>query len=263
MYIEVTPRAGEEGPLELAVPVTSGNKGNLCLGKRGIFRDRLGYEHDARVVHVLENPISLSEAIVAPFVRLGRILTGKIESITSKAEQQFDQRVETTVTAPAEPAPTPQKQSLANAGMLAGAGVALAAVGSALAYITEKLTKLHWYEIWIGIGAAVLAVLIPTMVVAVLKLRKRDLSAVLEGSGWAVNARMRLTHRLGRVFTRKPRRPLGATLIGKRRVRTAIMIVLIAAALAAGGWFAYDRWFADNGTPAGPTSQPTSSPASP
>ena len=261
MYIEVAPRAGE-GPLELAVPVTSGNKGNLCLGKRGIFCDRLGYEHDARVVHVLENPISLSEAMVAPFVRLGRMLTGKIESITSKAEQQFDQRAESTMTVATEQPAAPPKSSMANAGMLAGAGVAIAAVGSALAYMTEKLTKLHWYEIWIGIGAAVLAVLIPTMVVAVLKLRKRDLSAVLEGSGWAVNARMRLTHRLGRVFTRRPCRPLGARLIGKRRIRTVVVIVLVTAALAGGGWFAYDRWFVNDETPAGPTSQPTSAPAS-
>ena len=76
----------------MAVPVTSGGRGNLCLGKRGIFYDLAGEESDAKVVHIIENPINLSEALLAPFLRLGRMLTGKIESITSDAETKFDSK---------------------------------------------------------------------------------------------------------------------------------------------------------------------------
>ncbi|MFH0962746.1 MAG: hypothetical protein V2A58_01895, partial [Planctomycetota bacterium] len=47
-------------------------------------------------------------------------------------------------------------------------------------------------------------VAVPTIVVAILKLRRRNMSALLEASGWAVNRRMRLTASLGRLFTRVP-----------------------------------------------------------
>jgi len=241
MYVQVTPSDGQP-PYEVAVPVTSGNKGNLCLGKRGLFIDRDGRQHGARVTHVVENPISLSEAMVAPFVRVGRMLTGKIEAITAKAEQQFDQQAQTTVSRATEAPPAADKPSLATAGVLAGAGVALAAVGTALAYITQTITRLHWYEIWIGIGGAVLAVLIPTVLVAVFKLRKRDLSAVLEGSTWAVNARMRLTHRLGRVFTHRPRRPLGSRLLGRHTLRWIVAAIVIAAILTVVAWWLVDAY---------------------
>ena len=215
MYVQVTPR-GEESPFELAVPVTAGSKGNLCIGKRGIFQDRAGLEHDARVVRVVENPISLGEAMVSPFVRLGRMLTGKIESITGKAEQKFDTQAQASINQVGETPAAQQAQSPGmSGGMLMGAGVALAALGSALAYITQKLSETSWVAIVIAIGGAILAVLLPMVLVASLKLRKRDLSAVLEGSGWAINARMRLTRKQGRVFTQHPRRRLAANRIPK------------------------------------------------
>ena len=251
MYIQVTPRDGVPA-FEVAVPVTGQNKGNLCLGKRGIFIDREGCEHGAQTVHVIENPISLGEAMVAPFVRLGKMLSGKIESIASKAETSFDAKANAAVTqATEQPAaapaaqPTAQNQSMASAGMLAGAGVALAALGSAFAYITSKLSETKWWQILIVVAGAVLAVLLPTVIVAWMKLRKRDLSAILEGTGWAINARMRLTRRQGRVFTHRPRLPLGSALIGGKKLRRIIIAILIVAILAAAGWFLYDRYVAD------------------
>ena len=50
------------GAAWLAVPVTSGTKGNLYLGKRGVFQDTEGNEWDALVVQVIENPISVRQA---------------------------------------------------------------------------------------------------------------------------------------------------------------------------------------------------------
>ena len=232
MYVEVTPHNGG-APFELAAPVTAGNKGNLCVGKRGIFQGRDGREHGARIVHIVENPISLREAMVAPFVRLGRLLTGKIESITTEAEKKLDAKATATMSQVSAPAAGPGKSPMATGGMLLGAGVAVAALGSALAYTTEKLTKLHWWEICIGVGGAVFAVLLPTIIVAWMKLRKRDLSAILEASGWAINARMRLTRKMGRAFTRHSRPPRQRlTPRQRRRIAKAIAILVVAAILA-------------------------------
>lgn len=207
LYVEVLPSHGEK-KYEIAVPVTSGGKGNLCVGKRGVFQDVFGEEFDARVVQMIENPISLGEAFVAPFKRLSKLLVGKIESITATAEKKLDASASTAVDAVRkdEPKKAPKQSSgLLAGGLLMGGGVAIAALGSSVAYITRTLASVETYKLLIGVAVAVLAVLLPTSVVSMLKLRKRDLSAILEGSGWAINARMRLTRRQGRTFTRRPK----------------------------------------------------------
>ena len=71
-----------------------------------------------------------------------------------------------------------------------------------------------------GVAAAVLAVMMPVSAMAVAKLRKRDLSAILEGCGWAINARMRLTFAQGRMFTETPAYPDGARGVPTKRART-------------------------------------------
>ncbi|KKL19977.1 hypothetical protein LCGC14_2460070, partial [marine sediment metagenome] len=97
LYVEVGSKAGKK-LYDLAVPVTSGGKGNLQVGKRGVFIDINGLEWDARVVSIIDNPISIREALVSPFKRLGRMLSGKIESITSKAEKTFDAKATAAMT---------------------------------------------------------------------------------------------------------------------------------------------------------------------
>ena len=205
LYVEVTPGAGGGDKYEVAVPVTAGSRGNLCLSKRGLFVDVEGNQCDAKVVEIIENPISLQEAFAAPFIRLGRLLTGKIESLTTQAEKKLDADATRALSkiAADDAKASASKRSDAG-GMLMGAGVAAAALGSALAYITKTLAETSWLAILIGLLAAVLVVLLPTSIVAVLKLRKRDLSAILEGSGWGVNARMRLTWKMARFFSRRP-----------------------------------------------------------
>jgi hypothetical protein len=214
MYVEVVPK-DQDTKYEVAIPVTSGGKGNLCLGKRGIFLDIHGHECDAKVVHIIENPISYREALFSPFQRLVRILTGKIESITTEAEKKWDKRTSQTLTQIEQQSQSSQaaeaKQSrLLAGGLLVGGGVALAALSSALAYIAKSLTGVPLWKILIGIGGSLLAVMLPITIVAFFKLRKRDLSAILEGSGWGINARMKLTHQQGWFFTEKPKHPPGS-----------------------------------------------------
>lgn len=91
-------------------------------------------------------------------------------------------------------------------GILAGGGVVVAVLSSAIAYITSTLASISWWKILIGFGTAILALVVPITASALMKLRRRDLSAILEGSGRAINARMRLTNRIARVFTHRPDR---------------------------------------------------------
>ena len=240
LYVEVSPPGG--GRFEVAVPVTSGGLGNLCAGKRGMFRTLDGAEADARVVQIIDNPISVCEAIVSPFQRLGRLLSGKIEAITSKAEKTLDAEADAIVERPeadqpAESASETRNRGLITGGMLMGGSVAIAALTSAAAYITTTLAGVETYKILIGIAAAVLAVMLPTSIVAIAKLRRRDLSALLEGSGWAINARMCLTFSQGRFFTSRPPLPRGARGVGLRHRRLLIAIFIALCHLVGFTWW--------------------------
>ena len=237
LYVAITPRDGGK-EYEVAVPVTSSGKGNLCVHKRGIFHDTDGGECDARVVGIIENPISLPEALVAPFKRLGSLVTGKIESLTAQAEKKLDTQAAVAmdqVTAGPEAArPAAKASGLAGGGMLMGFGVAGAAIVSALAYIAKTISQSP-LSVVIGLLVGVLLVVVPTSLVAWLKLRRRDLSAILEGSGWAVNARMRLTRRQSRYFTNRPWYPRGAKGVSRVPWRGILIVaVLIAIVLGTG-----------------------------
>ena len=224
LYVEVGSK--EKGKLyEVAVPVTSGSRGNLYVGKRGVFHEVDGREMDAFVVAIVENPVSLGEAVMAPFQRLGRVVTGKIESITGAAEEKLDAAGSEAVSgvqaafAKKQPAlqvpPAPSGQAIG--GLLAGGGIALAALGSSAAFVVKTFAGLTWQSTLAGVLAAVAAVAVPASLVAHLKLRRRDLSAILEASGWAINARMRLTRRQANYFTCVPGYPSGASGVRRRR----------------------------------------------
>ncbi len=215
MYVNVTPR-DRRADYEVAIPVTSGGRGNLAAGKRGVFYEIDGAECDAQIVQIIENPISLREAFFSPFKRLGRLLTGKIESLTTEAEKKLDKAAAEVATSP-KPAPRAKSGGLSGGGAMIGAGLAIAALGSAMAYITKSLSQVHWWQVLVGVACAIIAVMLPTSIVAFMKLRKRDLSAILEGAGWAINARMRLTRKLGVFFTNRPKYPAHAR--GLKRFR--------------------------------------------
>ena len=115
-----------------------------------------------------------------------------------------------------------------------GGGVAVAALGSSLAYITKTLSDMWWYEVLGGIGIALLVIMIPLGILAYVKLRRRDLSAILEGAGWAINARMRLTQKQARFFSNRPGYPLIAKGIRRRFKWVIIAIIVIAILIVTG-----------------------------
>ena len=93
-----------------------------------------------------------------------------------------------------------------------------------------------------GLLAAVLAVMLPATIVAYIKLSKRDLSAILEGSGWGINARMRLTRFQSYTFTHQPAYPPGSKGVRRRRWRFWMLgLVVVIVVLYALGWY-YGQW---------------------
>jgi hypothetical protein len=101
-------------------------------------------------------------------------------------------------------------QGAGNAGLVAAGGIAFAAVGSALAFIVSQVKALTLADV---VSAAIIIaaiVMLPAGLFGWLKLRRRNLALLLEGSGWALNDRLKLTRELAALVTRKPRLPKGA-----------------------------------------------------
>lgn len=253
LYLKLKALGGTK-QCEIAVPVTSGGKGNLCVGKRGVFKDIHDEEWDAEVVQIIENPISLNEAIVSPFKRLGRFITEKIESMTSAAEKKLEKaagsavtEVKTSIEAPKDQAPAqPAKaesgglSGSAAGGILMNGSIAVAALGSAGAFITKTMANLGLVQVLSVLVGAVIAVMLPATIIALIKLRRRDLSAVLEASGWAINARMRLTAGQSVFFTKYPAYPLLARGVPRRKWWVIILVTaVILLLLSSGGYYAH------------------------
>ncbi len=242
MYVQIT-RAGAP-KATIAVPVTAGTKGNLAVGKRGVFFDTVGKEYDAQITQVIDNPISLREALGMPFIRLWRLVEGKIETWSGAAEKEFLTKADKAVVVPgsgkaaksAKPA-SPQPAVHMAGGAFVGIGVATAALGSAFAFITKTFAGMESHHVVYGFLGAAALVILPVSLIAFLKLRRQDLSALLEGCGWAINARMRLSRNQRRFFTCAAPYPADAVgtprRTGWRNVGIVVVLLLFIMAILA------------------------------
>ena len=91
--------------------------------------------------------------------------------------------------------------------MLMGGGIGLAAIGSSVAFIAKSLQNISI----LNVLAVLLGIIVifggPLVVISLVKLFRRDLSRFLEAEGCAVNLRMRLSHRMGKIFSFRPQFP--------------------------------------------------------
>jgi len=89
------------------------------------------------------------------------------------------------------------------ASSVAAIGIGIGMVGTAVAAIVSAVSGLRpWWMFFVAIAAVILAVSLPSMVLAWFKLRKRDIGAILNASGWAVNRPMYFSMKRAREFTK-------------------------------------------------------------
>ena len=221
VYAEITVSSEQGRSFEIAAALTAGGQGAIEIGKRGIFYDLQGKEWDARVVDVVENPISLWEAIKSPFVKTQRLLSEKVEAFAG-TRAGYLEKATTEITTKMEkgeslqqPVPVPSAgvappSSSGVRDLLLVGGIAFAAVGSSLVYLIKTLSQIPLLKAGLALVGLVLVVILFSALSGWSKLRKRDMSALLEACGWAVNFRMYMTRRLGHLFSHTPHLPEGA-----------------------------------------------------
>ncbi|MBQ7176026.1 MAG: hypothetical protein IJS08_01315 [Victivallales bacterium] len=240
MYVEVN--MSPAPPMNVVIPVTSGSKGNLFVGKRGVFYDMNNVDHDAKVVKIIENPICLTEALLAPFSRLWGIIEGKLAAWSKDSESKLQKNFTEAITVdPNKPAPAPakpepeKKEGKMNGTAMMGIGVAAAALGSALAFISKTLSGMTGFQIWMMVIIALLALMLPISIIAIIKLSRQDISAILEGCGWGINLRLRLNGEVRRNFTHFGEYPAGAKGTPKSYALMWIIFIIIIVLLSVGG----------------------------
>jgi hypothetical protein len=117
------------------------------------------------------------------------------------------EKVEEAAAKGTAPAPEPAKKI--DTGTIAALGVGAAGIGGMVGGLLSGFLNLKAL-MPLGILAIILLISGPAMVMAWLKLRKRNLGPILDANGWAVNAKARINVPFGASLTRIAVLPPGA-----------------------------------------------------
>jgi len=96
-------------------------------------------------------------------------------------------------------------------GVVAALGVAFGAIGAALANVLGLFKNILPWQFPLYVLGLMLVVSGPAMIMAYMKLRKRNLGPILDANGWAVNAKARINVPFGTSLTGIARLPPGST----------------------------------------------------
>jgi len=110
----------------------------------------------------------------------------------------------------AAPAATPKGFKF-DPSVIALISVALGSLAAALAGVLAFLGKFDPWQIPFVFAGIMLIISGPSLILAFIKLRKRNLGPILDANGWAVNARAKVNVPLGTSLTRIAKLPPGAT----------------------------------------------------
>ncbi len=178
--------------MTIAAAFTDGDSDNLMVGRNGVFYDRSGNDWDATIAKIVENPISIRQAFWSPYKKFLRMIEEQVAKRAAAAEASRDAKMQATATStvaadkPKPPEP-PKKMDI---GTVAALGVAVGGITAAFGVLMQVFFGLG---IWmpVGIIGLMLTISTPSMIIAWLKLRQRNLGPLLDANGWAVNSKAR------------------------------------------------------------------------
>lgn len=204
-------RRSDGKQLTVCAAVTDGDSDNLVVGRNGLFYDREGRDYDARITKIVDNPISLRQAFWSPYKKFVRM----VEDLVAKRAAAADAESSAMVGSAAEATASADKTAPAAAkpidvGTVAAIGVAVGGISAAIGALLQAFFGLGS---WMPVGLLGLVLLIsgPSVLIAGLKLRRRNLGPILDADGWAVNAQARINIPFGRSLTTLATLPPGAT----------------------------------------------------
>lgn len=237
VYCECVRNGGADKRM-IAAAVTDGDADQLLVGRNGVFYDRSGLDWDATIVRLVEHPISIRQAFWDPYKRIGKMVGEGVQKIAAARSRAAEEKAVTGIMQTGQKkeeakAAAPPFDAGKFAGIFAAVGLAIGAIGTAVASILTGFLKLPWWQMPLALLGIMLLVSGPSIVIAWFKLRQRNLGRLLDANGWAVNARARINIPFGASLTALARLPHGAQQLlsdpyaEKRRPWRTMLVVLI------------------------------------
>ena len=208
VYCDCTTKT-KPGKLQIVAAVTVGEIGDLVVGKNAVYYDNAGVEWDAVITKIVDNPISIAQSFWSPYRRMAKV----VENLITKnaADKDAKMMAEATAKINAAPASVPAadgKPAVAPpfdiakfAGIFAALGMAVGMIGTALAALAKGIFALQWWQLLLAVVGIILVISGPAMVLAWLKLRRRNIAPLLNANGWAVNAASKISIPFGETLT--------------------------------------------------------------
>lgn len=174
------------GVFDIAVAVTGAERGDLHIGKKGVFYDTEFTQFPADVTDIVDNPINIKEALLKPLEKLQTLAKQRLEKFSQEKEKELESGINSN---------NNDKTNWMNG------GVTLAALSSSFAYLVKTLTSVKITSILLVILAPLTILALFSSLIAGWKLHKRDLGPILEASGWGINHTLRVPDWASEVFT--------------------------------------------------------------
>ena len=199
----------------IVAAVTVGEIGDLVVGKNAIYFDNKGQMWDAVITKIVDNPISIGQAFWSPYRRMATTVENLINKTAADkdAAMMKDANAKINAAPAAKPAdgenkaPTPPFDIAKFAGIFAAIGMAVGMIGTALAGILESFRGFAWWQ-YIGIFIGIMMCISgPAMIMAWMKLRRRNIAPLLNANGWAINASSKISIPFGETLTDIARYP--------------------------------------------------------
>ena len=228
--------------MQIVAAVTQGEVNNLSIGKNAVFYDNDGNDYDATVTKIIDNPISIRQAFWTPYRKFGNWIQEKINK--SAAEKDAKAFGDLTAKADAAADPNAEKKPAFDiakfAGIFAAIGMALGMIGSALVSVAHGMKGFTWWQYMLIFVCILLVISGPSMIMAWLKLRRRNLAPVLNANGWAVNSDAIISVIFGRTLTEQVAFPI--VKVKKHHLTPWVIVMLyfsLVAILGLGGYGIY------------------------
>lgn len=195
--------------LQIVAAVTVGEIGDLMVGKNAVYYDNAGVEWDAVITKIIDNPISIAQSFWSPYRRMA----SAVENLISKNAADKDAKMMKDATAKINAAPAAAPAAGAApaaaqpfdigkfAGIFAALGMAVGMIGTALASLAKGIFALKWWQLALALVGIMLVVSGPAMIMAWLKLRRRNIAPLLNANGWAINASSKISIPFGETLT--------------------------------------------------------------
>jgi hypothetical protein len=214
-YCECTRDEGAQ-KMTIAAAFTAGDAGQLMAGRNGVFYDRQGRDWNATVTKLVEHPISVREAFWSPYRKFARLVNEQMQKFAAAKSSAVEGQA-ASVAGGSIPQAGAGKPPLAQAfdigkfaGIFAAIGLAVGAIGTALAALASGLLGLPFWQMPLALAGLALVISGPFMLLAWFRLRARNLAPLLDANGWAVNARAKINIPFGTALTQLAVLPSGA-----------------------------------------------------